>query len=171
MRYKSPGEKYNAFLIFIHNANEEGHIGGITDAEKLIDQFKKDIPDLLTEATTRQQERNLSFIQYYKLNSSTNKTWRIYLKNSTIYAGNPLDPRGIRRYLNISQLSNGFYINGERIKGIQGRLGLIIDHYTINDNPIDSKRTDITATFDGKIPFYKSLILETNAKLGLLKNL
>ena len=192
LRYKSPGEKYNAFLVFIHNANEEGHIGGITDAENLNDQFKKDIPVLLTEATTRQQERNLSFIQYYKLNSSTNKTWRIYLKNefkylpsyfrfsdvkinnkndSTFYAGIPLDPRGIRRYLNISQLSNGFYINGERIKGIQGRLGLIIDHYTINDNPIDSKRTDITATFDGKIPFYKSLILETNAKLGLLKNL
>jgi len=192
LRYKSPGEKYNAFLIFMHNANEEGHIGGIIDPEDLNDQFKKDIPVILNEASTRQQERNLSFIQYYKLNSTTNKTWRIYLKNefkyipsyfrfsdvkinnkndSTFYGGIPIDPRGIRRYLDITQLSNGFYINGERIKGVQGRLGLILDHYTINNIPTDSKRTDVTATFDGKIPFYKSLLLETNAKLGLLKNL
>lgn len=86
----------------------------------------RDIPVLLTEATTRQQERNLSFIQYYKLNSSTNKTWRIYLKNefkylpsdfrfsdvkiinnndSTFYAGIPLDPRGDKT---ISQYFSAF---------------------------------------------------------------
>jgi len=192
LRYKNAGNNYNAFLIFLNNANEEGHIGGIIDEENLKEEFKKDIPVILKEATTRQQERSIAFIQYYHLNSNSNKTWRLYLKNdfkympsyykfsdvsindnndSIFYHELPVENRGIRRYVSANQLSNGFYVNGEKINGIKGRLGIIIDYFNISNLPIKIIRSDITATFEGQIPITKKLLLETGAKLGLLKNI
>lgn len=192
LRYKNTGNNYNAFLIFLNNANEEGHIGGIIDEENLKEEFKKDIPVILKEATTREQERSIAFIQYYHLNSNSNKTWRLYLKNdfkympsyykfsdvsindnndSIFYHELPVENRGIRRYVSANQLSNGFYVNGEKINGIKGRLGIIIDYFNISNLPVKIIRSDITATFEGQIPITKKLLLETGAKLGLLKNI
>lgn len=192
IRYKSPKEKYNAFLIFTHNANEEGHTGGITyDTILDINEYRRSIAVNLQEASTRQQERNLSFIQYYKLNSVKNKEWNLYIRNDfqilpsyfkytdnkvpdsinqSFYFGLNNDIRGLRRYTDISQYSDGFFVHGEKVKGVSGRIGIIYDLYQIQDTPKNYNRSDLTATFDGKIPFLKSFEIITKAKLGLLAN-
>lgn len=192
MRYKSKSEKYNAFLIFIHNANQEGHIGGIINPDDLNERFKKDISVILSEANTRQQERNLSFVQYYKLTGSKDKGFRLYLKNdiqykpsyyhfsdvnindnndSTFYNGITLDKRGLRRYTSVSQISNGFFINGDKTNGLSGRVGLIVDYFSIKDGLENQNRLDLTALIDGSLPILGSLRLETKGKLGLAKNI
>ncbi len=193
LRYQSPKDKYNSFLVFIHNANEEAHIGGIRDVNQLQEPFKKNIAVILSEASTRQQERSIAWVQYYKLNSASSKTWRLYLKNDMTYQPSyyrysdvnvpdsintqfyrlkTSDTRGIRRYVIQDQYSNGIYINGERIKGVQGRLGLIYDYFHIKEGISTSQsRSDLTAAFDGKVPILKSLLMETKVRLGLLKNI
>ncbi len=191
LRYQSVRAKYNAFLIFIHNANEEAHTGGILNMDDLNAQFKKDIPVILKEATTRNQENNIAFIQYYRLNKTKNKIWNIYVKNdikyspsyykyadinindnndSTFYIGIPVERRGLRRFLSVDQFTESIFINGERSKGIQGRIGLIYDLFNISNNPLNKRRSDLTAVFNGKIPFLKKLEIQTNARVGLLAN-
>ncbi|MFZ1748570.1 MAG: putative porin, partial [Saprospiraceae bacterium] len=139
LRYQSPEKKYNAFLVFIHNANQESHIGGIVDETDLHQTFKQNIDVLLSDATTRQQERSLAFIQYYQLNRATSPKWNLYIKNDLVYRPSYFkfsdesiqdqnstsfyqpwanDTRGIRRYLAVNQLSNVFYINGQSTTGI-----------------------------------------------------
>lgn len=192
IRYKSTNEKYNALLIFTHNANEEGHIGGITN-ENLLSQteFRRSISVILDKASTRQQERSISLIQYYKLNSIKNKKWNLYLRNdlqylpsyfkfndnvvpdsinSSFYFGLNNDIRGLRRYTNVQHFRDGFYIHGEKVKGISGKIGLVYDLFQIRDLPVNTSRSDLTATFDGKIPFLKSFEINAKGRLGLLAN-
>lgn len=193
LRYQSPEDKYNAILLYTHNANTEAHNGGIVHDSFLLDnEFRRSIPVLLQEASTRQQERSISLIQYYKLNSTKNKNWNLYIRNDLqylpsyfnfsdnnvpdsinqqFYFGLNNDVRGIRRYVNIQQIREGFYVHGEKIKGISGRVGLVYDLFRIDDNPKSYSRSDLTATFDGKIPFLKSFEIIAKGKLGLLTNI
>lgn len=192
MRYKSPSERYNAILMFIHNANEEGHTGGIKDATLSDESFRRIISVKLANAATRHQERNISFIQYYKLNSAKNKDWKLYLKNDFSFAPSyykfsdtnintaqdtayyspwPFLPKGIRRYLDVQKVSNGFYINGEKTKGVAGSLGIIYDQFSITDSPTKTSRTDLTAVADGKIPIKNIVALDVKGKLGLGANI
>ena len=191
LRYKSKDSRYNGFLLFFQNANNEFNNGGIQDTADLSTNFPISIPVNLGSAFTRQQEKEISFVQYYKLNKDQKSPWNVYLRNDLTY--NPsyykfsdvsvddstdlvfykelaIDSRGIRRYLDINHFKNAFYINGERTAGIQGRAGLSLDYYRLDNNGINSSRTDATLLFDGSIPILKGLSLQTNAKLGLLRN-
>lgn len=191
LRYKDKANKYNSFLMFFHNANEEFHIGGILNPEDLKLTFKQDIGVTLSDAATRQQEQSLAFVQYYTLSAEKNANWRLYIKNdlkynpsyykffdnnisdlndSTFYWGINLDSRGLRRYTSVRNLSNGFYLNGEKVGGLEGRLGLVLDYFSISDGGDPIKRLDVTATFDGLLPVFKSFKLATNGKLGLGEN-
>ena len=193
LRYKSTSDRYNAFLIFIHNANEEGHIGNIINEEDLLVRFKKDIAVTLSQSSSRQQERNLAFVQYYKLtNAKAAGDFQLYLKNdieykpsyyrffdvnindkndSLFYEGINVDKRGLRRYANISHISNSFYINGEKSNGLNGRLGLVMDLFSVKDGTAPFSRFDLTGVFDGTLPVFSTLQLEAKGKLGLAKNI
>jgi hypothetical protein len=192
VRYKSANEKYNAFLIFTHNANEEGHIGGIvTNSTMDINEFRRSIPVILQDASTRHQERSISLVQYYKLNSVKNKNWNVYIRNdaqfmpsyykytdksvpdsinNSFYYGLNNDVRGLRRFVNVNHFSDGFYVHGEKVKGVSGKIGLVYDLFQVTDEPKSFSRSDLTATFEGKIPFLKSFEILTKGKLGLLAN-
>ncbi|MBK9734972.1 MAG: hypothetical protein IPO92_08400 [Saprospiraceae bacterium] len=191
LRYQSPTNTYNAFLIYLRNANNETNNGGIANIEDLINsEFSSNITTRLNAATTRHQEQNIAFIQYLRLNKNKGAQWLIYLRNdleyrpsyykfsdnvidslsNTVYKNDTLDTRGIRRFLSIDHIKNTFFINGERSAGIQGRIGISLDHFSIINYSTPSSRTDITLQFDGKIPIIKGLEMHTNAKLGLLKN-
>lgn len=191
LRYKSANERYNGFLVFLNNANEESHMGGILNEDDLTKEFKKNIPKIIENANTRQQERSISFVQYYSIHKAKND-WQVYFQNttsfkpsyfkftdvdisnkndSTFYAFIPFEKRGIRRYVNINQFSNGLFIHGDRNKGIKGKLGLKYDYYQIDDQILNTSRSDLTASFDGSIPFLKSLNLDTKAEVGLLSNI
>ncbi|HMR89756.1 MAG TPA: hypothetical protein PKD51_16455 [Saprospiraceae bacterium] len=191
-RYKSKSDKYNAFLVFLQNANEEQNSGGLQNISDLVDnEFRASIITKLNNARTRQQERTLALVQYLKLNNAKSKTWRVYLRNdleykpsyfifsdntlntnndSTFYGNLNIDTRGIRRYVTVNQIRNTFFINGERIAGVQGRLGLTFDHFNITNGSTPSSRTDLTLRFDGKVPIFSGLEMNTSAKLGLLNN-
>ncbi len=193
MRYENPSKKYNAILLFIHNANEEGHTGGIqNDTDLDSTSFRRTVDVQLANAATRHQERNISFIQYYKLNSAKNKDWKLFLKNDLSFApsyykfyDNEIKtsfdtayyspwltiPKGLRRYLDVKKFSNGFYIHGDKTKGVKGSLGIIYDQFTITDLPTSSSRTDLTAVADGKIPFRSVLELDVKGRLGLGANI
>ncbi len=191
-RYKSKSDKYNAFLVFLQNANEEQNSGGVSTINDLSDnEFRASILTKLNNAKTRQQERTLALVQYLKLNDAKSKKWRVYLRNdleykpsyyrfsdntlntnsdSTFYGNLNIDTRGIRRYVTVNQIRNSFFINGERIAGVQGRVGLTFDHFNITNGNIPSNRTDLTLRFDGKVPIFSGLEMNTSAKLGLLNN-
>ena len=191
-RYRSKSDKYNAFLVFLQNANEEINSGGISNLSDLAEnEFRASIDTKLNNASTRQQERTLAFVQYLKLNNAKSKTWRVYLRNdleykpsyyrfsdnklntksdSTFYGDLNIDVRGIRRYVTVNQIRNSFFVNGERIAGIQGRIGLTFDYFDITNGNTPSSRTDLTLRFDGKVPISKGLEMNTSAKLGLLNN-
>ena len=192
LRYKSSSERYNAMLLFIHNATEEGHIGNIISENDLLIRFKKDIPVVLSQAATRQQERNVAFVQYLKLSDAKKSDFRLYIKNYTeykpsyykfydnnindsndtlFYNVNNTDKRGLRRYLSINHLSNSFYINGEKSNGLNGKLGLVMDLFYIKDGTEPNNRFDLTGVFDGIVPVFRTLQLETKGKLGLAKNI
>jgi hypothetical protein len=192
MRYKSASDKYNVFLVFMHNANEEAHIGGIVNPNDLTLKFKKDIAVILSQSDSRQQEREMALIQYYKLTESKKSGFKLYLKNDILYKpsyfkfsdvsisdandtlfykGITLDKRGLRRYTDVDQVSNAFFINGEKEAGVKGRLGLTADFFTIKDGLDPIKRLDLTGSFDGVLPIFGSLQLLTKARLGLGKNI
>jgi hypothetical protein len=190
LRYKSKNERYNAFLIFIQNANEENHNGGILNLDDLNEQFLTNIPTILSDAKTRQQEQTYGIVQYYKLSRSTRDAWRIYLRNDLVYMpsyfqfgddiindssdslfyGNlAIDNRGIRRNLEIDHFKNAFYIHGEKIKGASSRLGITYDRFAII-NGSDSTRNDLTLSYDGRLPILNKFFINVSGKLGLLKN-
>lgn len=192
LRYKSPKDTYNAFLLFFHNANEESHIGGIINPEEIKNEFNKDLSIILSQANTRNQEQEIALIQNLKLTGKHKSGFQVYLKNdlkirpsyfkfsdsqvndgndSTFYKGIQTDIRGIRRYVDVDHISNGFFIHGEKSGGINTRVGLIADYFNINDGLGSNKRLDLTATFDGRLPLLKSLFIETNGKLGIGKNI
>ena len=192
LRYKSTSGKYNAIALITHNANEESHIGGITKPEELKNEFNKDLTVILSQARTRNQEKEYAFIQFLKLTGKHKSGFNLYLKNDLIfrpsyykysdtgisdandtlfYKGINIDDRGLRRYLDINHVSNGFSINGEKIGGIKGRLGLLTDYFKINDGTTSFGRLDLTATFNGIVPLWRTIFIETNGRLGLGKNI
>jgi hypothetical protein len=192
-RYKSPSDKYNAFLLVFHNATEESHLGGITNPDELLAEFNKDLTSVLSQANTRNQQQEYSLIQNLNLTGTHKSGFKLYLKNdlkfkpsyykfadnlindsndSSFYAGISTDIRGIRRYVTVNHISNGFYINGEKTGGINGRLGLLTDYFNVKDGDASSfGRLDLTATFDGQLPIGKTLMVETTGKLGIGKNI
>ena len=192
LRYTSPTGKYTGFLLYAHNANEEGHLGGVVNEADLLGQFTKNIAVLLGDASTRQQVRDVALIQYYHLNKSDKTSWKLYLKNDLIYRpayfkyndkdigdasdslfyhNLPLDSRGLRRYVGVNRFSEGFYIHGEKEGGIQGRIGLVFDRFSVDNKPASIVRNDLTGTFAGRIPIFKALKLNATARLGLLENI
>ena len=192
-RYENPSKRYNGILVFIQNANEERFNGGIVADSLLSERFRRAIPTLLTEASGRQQEQTLSFIQYYKLNKAKDKKWNLYLSNDLTYQpgyykfwdknidstaqvfydipDNLLIANGIRRYTDIKKYSESFFIHGDNGSGIRGKVGLAYDYYAVNDSPESFNRSDLTAIAEGNVPFLKVLQLALKGKLGLLKNI
>lgn len=194
IRYESPSKKYNSILLFTQNANEEKFNGGILHDSLLTERFRKSIPTHLSGAAGRQQEQTLSFIQYYRLNNPLNSKWNLYLQNDLTYQPsyfkfwdkditdslsisfyslhcNDLTPNGIRRYTDIKRYSESFFIHGDNITGLMGKVGLIYDYYDITDTPTSYKRSDLTAVAEGRIPFLKVLNIDVLGKIGLLKNI
>lgn len=191
LRYRSASGRYNGFLMFAHNANEEGHLGSIVNEADLSNQFKKNIEVVLKEAATRQQVRDIAFIQYFQLNKGKGSLWNLYLKNDLIYrpayyryfdaditdrndslfyAGINTESRGIRRYVQVNRFSEGIYLHGEKKGGLQGRVGLVYDYFKVNNDPFGQSRNDLTGTLTATIPIFKALQLNTQAKLGLAEN-
>ena len=192
LRYYEPKKRYQAFLTFVRNVNEEQHNGGLVDYDELkTNNLPTTLSLRLNKAVTRHQEQQIAFIQYLKINNPKNKVWRLYLKNDLIFnpakykfADNELtsksdtsfygqyliDKRGIRTYLDVSHIHNGFYIKGERTKGIQGRIGLLLDLYAYKNGPLNQRRTDLSAQFDGQIPLGKALNINTKATFGIGEN-
>ncbi|MCZ2101451.1 MAG: hypothetical protein LC107_07945 [Chitinophagales bacterium] len=192
-RYQSPSNRYNGILVFIQNANEERFNGGILADSLLSERFRKAIPTLLTNASSRHQEQSLSFIQYYRLNASAHPKWKLYLSNDLSYQPNYykfwdknidstaqafydiknelLIPSGIRRYTDVKKYSESFFIHGDNNQGIKGKIGLAYELYRIKDLPKSFNRSDLTAIAEGNIPFLKALELAVKGKIGLLENI
>ncbi len=192
-RYENPSKRYNGILVFIQNANEERFNGGIVADSLLSERFRKAIPTLLADASGRQQEQTLSFVQYYKLIKATDKKWSLYLSNDLTYQpsyykfwDNNIDStaqvyydipddlliaNGIRRYTDIKKFSESFFIHGDNGFGIKGKVGLAYDYYTVNDHPLSHNRSDLTAIAEGNVPFLKVLQIDLKGRLGLLKNI
>lgn len=192
MRYQSPKNRYNALMLLTQNANTENHNGGITIEDVSDEQFLRNVPVVLDGAATRQQERSFSFVQYLKLNSAKNKLWNIFVQNDLTYEPTYFkfsdknisdlesqafydfildQPAGLRRYVKINKLSDGFFIHGEKTQGLNGKIGIVYDHYQIDDAPTRFNRSDLTAVAEGKVPFLGFLQLDVASQLGLLKNI
>jgi hypothetical protein len=193
LRYHSESEKYQMLLLFTNNVNEEDHNGGVLPGADLNEPFRQIIPVLLSEAGTRQQERNFSLTQFYTLSSiQKDQSPTLFVRNHTAYQpsyykfadkdldsldikfynGLVTDSRGVRRYLNVDHFLNGTYLHGQLKSGIQGQIGLQLDLFRVNSSIPQGSfwRTDITARFDGKIPIAKALEIDTKARLGLGQN-
>lgn len=193
LRYHSASEKYQMLLLFTNNANEESHNGGVLPGANLNEAFRQVIPVVLSDAATRQQERNFSLTQFYALSTpQKDQAPTLFVRNHTafqpsyykfsdkdldsldirFYRGLATDSRGVRRYLNVNHFHNGTYLHGQHKRGIQGNIGLQLDVFQINNSVPQGTfwRTDITATFDGKIPVAKALEIDTRARLGLGQN-
>lgn len=192
-RYESPNKRHNTIFLFTQNANEEGHNGGVVNDSLVRDNpFRRSVPTRLREATSRQQEQSFIWHQYFKLTQKNQSSSNFYLLNTVKYQPSyynysdrevdstqhaqfykwaDFDSRGMRRYLDISHWSEGFFIHAEKKQSISGRIGLTYDNFTITDGLKRTLRNDLTASFDGYIPIFKTLFLNTKARLGLLENI
>ncbi len=191
-RYESPNKRHNSIFFFSQNANEEGHHGGVAnDADVQNNPFRRSVPIQLRDASSRHQQQNYAWYQYYRLNSKSESSSSFYVLNilkfqpsyykfsdrevdstqhQNFYAATEWDRRGVRRYLDISHWSEGLFIHAEKEQGISGRVGLTYDNFRILDGGTQVQRNDLTASFDGYIPVFKTLFLNTKARLGLLEN-
>jgi len=192
LRYESDNKRHNSIFFFSQNANEEGHHGGVLDdADVQNNPFRRSVPIQLRDASSRQQQQNYAWHQYYRLNAKSETSSSFYVLNilkfqpsyykfsdrevdstqhQNFYAATDWDRRGIRRYLDISHWSEGLFIHAEKEQGISGRVGLTYDNFKILDGGTQVNRNDLTASFDGYIPVFKTLFLNTKARLGLLEN-
>ncbi|KXK38262.1 MAG: hypothetical protein UZ09_BCD002001515 [Bacteroidetes bacterium OLB9] len=192
LRYQSPSKNYDAILLFLQNANQESNNGGISyDSLVYTENFRKAITTRLSNAETRQQEQTMSLIQYFRLNRKSNDRWNLYVQNDltyqpsyfkyydtevndesaeSLYFGFNDTPKGLRRYLDVKNISDGFYVHGSGINGIAGKVGLLYEHFIFDDRPVSVRKNDLTAIADGKIPFLKYFELDLKGKLGLLEN-
>jgi len=186
--YENETKNYNAFLTFIHNANDEEQNGGVRNIQDLFNKPRRGTIDTyITKAKTRHQERSLSLIQYFKL--AGNEKWKVYMKGNleyqpsyykygheegikdTLYYGSFLvDTRGLRRYTEVDLFKTAFYLNGENQKGLKTNLGIIYDRFVVNDQNISTNRNDVTLSFLGDVPIGKSLKIDTRALLGIGSN-
>lgn len=194
VRYESPNKRHNSIFYFSQNANEEGHTGGVfNDADVQSNNFRRSVPTRLANASSRHQQQTYSWHQYLQLTSQSQENSKIYLLNivkfqpsyykfsdraidstqfSDFYAfTNDIDTRGIRRYLDVAHWSEGIFIHAEKKQGISGRVGLTYDNFTILDGLSRTVRNDLTASFDGYIPVFKTLFINTQARIGLLENI
>lgn len=192
-RYESPNKRHNSLFLFTQNANEEGHNGGVADDSLVLDNpFRRSIPTLLQNATSRQQRQSYIWHHYYKISDKNQASSQFYILNTFKYQPSyfkysdrdvdslqhvqfyefvEFDARGVRRYLDIDHWSEGIFLHAEKKQGIRGRIGLTYDHFSLTDGPVRNQRNDLTASFDGYIPIFKTLFIRTRARLGLLDNI
>lgn len=192
LRFKNKKQTYQAFLVFTNNANEENVNGGIRNPELPIPQFKRTVPVVLNEAGIRQQERDISFTQYYVFSKNNDKSRALYARHvlgwnpayykytdnntstgsdSAFYRNLLVESRGMRRYTRMDHFYTGISLQGERSNGLSGKVSLVIDHFNISNNPFRLSRTDATAGLDAAVPLIGSLTMQTKLRLGLLQNI
>lgn len=192
LRYKNKKQTYQAFLVFTNNANEENVNGGLRNPELPIPQFKRTVPVVLNEAGIRQQERDISFTQYYIFSGKNDQSRSLYARHvlgwnpsyykysdnntstgsdSAFYRNLLVEGRGIRRYARMNHFYTGISLQGQRSNGLSGKVSLDIDHFNIANAPFRLSRTDATGGLDAAIPLIGSLTMQTRLRLGLLQNI
>lgn len=192
LRFKNKKQTYQAFLVFTNNANEENVNGGIRNPELPIPQFKRTVPVVLNDAGIRQQERDISFTQYYMFSKKNDKSRTLYARHvlgwnpsyykyadnntstgsdSAFYRNLLVEGRGMRRYVRMDHFYTGISVQGERSNGLSGKVSLVIDHFNTSNNPFRLSRTDATAGLDAAVPLIGSLTMQTKLRLGLLQNI
>jgi hypothetical protein len=192
LRYYNPRKRLQSFLTFVRNANDEAHNGGLQDYLDLdSNSLRKSIPVRLDKAFSRYEDQEIGLVKYLRLNANPKSNWNLYLKNDffyktanykygdeltndatdSIFYGNLLiDKRGLRSFVDLQHFHNGFYINGDRKKGVKGRLGIDFDRFDITEKPKSRSRTDLTLKFEGLVPVGKALSIDTRASLGIGEN-
>ncbi|MFZ1703707.1 MAG: putative porin [Saprospiraceae bacterium] len=188
LKYQTEKDRYTFILGYLNHAHDEENNGGIALVEELITRpLRGSITTLLNGAKTRHQERSFSLVQYLTL--AGNDDWKLYIKNNlsftpsyykyshattskdTLYYGSLLsDTRGVRRYTDLNHTSAGFFIYGENTKNLIGSLGLQLDVFNLDNQGFGVKRRDLSLLFQGDVPFFKVLSLQTKGTLGLANN-
>ncbi len=157
LNYKK--ENYNAFLIYTSNINTQLHTGGLPQ-DTIYDASTTLLllPNYLTKASSRIQEKELRYIHYFNLNKQdSTQTKRIYnihhelvyqniyykytdeglltALDSAFYPKQGIDFKGIRSYYSYYKVENNFLIStvkGNSLHDNINDLSLGITHQIIN---------------------------------------
>jgi hypothetical protein len=193
IRFNALNRKLKSFIGFNSNINNESHSGGVlatdTELEERINKLRRNVQVRLDEADTRYDFADFFLHNEYSLtkaspdssnlnvgyNFNYKRGYHKYSDQNTkdtfslnYYQLGELDPRGIRNYISINQISNEFFIRGG-FKSFVGKASLAYDRYIIKDTENDAVN-DITAAFDGVLSISKAFDINTTAKLGLGEN-
>jgi hypothetical protein len=192
IRYSPPKSRYQSFLVYLRNANEEKHNGGLVDIGSLPNLSFPILASLnLSGAASRYQNQNFAYVQYFRLHSKAAKKWSLELcneimykpsyykysdkttntrKDSLIYGEFINDGRGLRSYLKVNQFTLGTYLLGHNTKEWSGRLGVVYDYFDVNNTPHTMQRHDITAVLNGRVPLFQKLAIDTKVLFGFGNN-
>ena len=192
-KFESPDKRHHTVLLFTQNANEEGHNGGVTSDSLVRDNpFRRSVPTRLRDATSRQQRQSYVWHQYLMFSKQNKSASQFYILNTVKYQPSyyqvservtdslqhtqfynfaAFDTRGMRRLTELSHWSEGLFLHAEKKQGISGRIGLTYDLFNLSDGPVRVQRNDVTASFNGYVPIFKTLFIRTQARLGLLDNI
>ncbi|MBK8622387.1 MAG: hypothetical protein IPN79_11655 [Saprospiraceae bacterium] len=186
---KYASKKYTLLALIIQHAQDEENNGGIFDVTAADTQpLRRVITTNINQAKTRHQERTYAISQYVTLAGSSR--WNLFVQNNIsytpsyykfshlsnhsdttgYYGRNFIDQRGLRRFLDIQYSRADILLGGKDSSGLDGKIGLQFDYFTIKNDGFGQNRTDLTAVFSGSIPFFKVLQLQTKGALGLAEN-
>jgi hypothetical protein len=193
LRYEKPENKYSFILTYLRNINEENNNGGIVPSFDINNEsIRTVIPTILNMAATRHQEQSIILDQFYKLKSGKEKKVDFIIRNrtslmpgyfkfadqglntvnDTLHYGDLLrDVRGIRRYVNVSHFRNQTSFSTQSSKGYLVKAGLVYDYFGVDNSFRTESRHDVTLTFTGNFPVFKSLLLNTEGQLGVGENI
>jgi hypothetical protein len=194
IRFSSLKRKMKSTIGFISNINNEENNGGLISNDSLLKErifrLRLNVPVVLENADTRHSFADFMLLNEYSLtkyspdSSAFNVGYNVNYKSGynkfsdnktddqgaiNFYRLGSIDPRGIRQYIGVKQLSNEFFARGT-YKSFSGKGGITYDRYNIT-NTINDAVNDITLGFDGVVSMKSGLQINTQAKLGIGENI
>lgn len=192
LRFRGLNDRYTGFLSILSNVNEEGQNGGVeegTDFSDALYSNRQNVPIVIEDGQTRNQQKLYSSINYYQLNKPETSKVQLLLRydltldrryykysdpttdtaqDSMYYGDFLVEDRGVRVFTRINRLSNAFYAYASDGKNLNIRGGIVYDRYTLDETGLESTFNNAYLDFKGDIPFSKSIAIKSEAKLGLL---
>ena len=192
IRFGDNNEKYSGYITYLSNVIEEGQNGGVTiqnyAGQGIYDQ-RLNVPVYSTDAQTRHQQKKIILTQYYQLGKPFLNKYKVlaqydlsydasYYKftdpttdaenQDTLYGQYNFEDRGIRVYDKIRSIKNSLYTNLTDGSDFTIKLGLTYDYIDINQQSFKSHFDNAFLSFNGDIPIFESISIDTDAKLGIL---
>lgn len=184
--------RLNTIFLVVNNFNNEAFNGGVT-TDTLYNKpnynFRTRIPVYRTNANLRYDEKNYVLQNTFRLGDTIVEPSDLVVQHRLTYQQSAyrffdtissgleayygpyyIESRGLRLYNGINKISNDFALYSSTKSGLSGKLGLVHDFISLDDEFARFRRHDITAYAQGKVPVKNLFELDVYGRLGLGSN-